>query len=208
MFVCDDGRLVGVSRVRRSSARSWRPGSTRGRRRSATIAEPPNATLESTTLLTEAFAFLEERDYERVPVVDDGNLVGVLSRAVVQRRLAEDEPPRTKRRAGLEALGGRGDRIGLGESVARASRRVARTSSSVRCRPSSNFSGACPTASSTSVTRAPIAPSTLRSSAAAQMPPKAPALELITATGFVRKAFVANGREAQSSAFLSAPGID
>jgi CBS domain-containing protein len=30
---------------------------------------------------------------ERVPVVEDGRLVGVLSRVVLQRRLAEDEPP-------------------------------------------------------------------------------------------------------------------
>jgi CBS domain-containing protein len=37
---------------------------------------------------------LEEHDLERVPVVEEGGrLVGVLSRAVVQRRLAEDEPP-------------------------------------------------------------------------------------------------------------------
>jgi CBS domain-containing protein len=36
---------------------------------------------------------LEERDLERVPVVDSGNLVGVLARGIVQRRLAEDEPP-------------------------------------------------------------------------------------------------------------------
>jgi CBS domain-containing protein len=37
---------------------------------------------------------LEERDFERVPVVEEGGrLVGVLSRAVVRRRLAEDEPP-------------------------------------------------------------------------------------------------------------------
>jgi CBS domain-containing protein len=43
--------------------------------------------------LDEAFRTLEERDLERVPVVEDGRLVGVLSRAVVQRRLAEDEPP-------------------------------------------------------------------------------------------------------------------
>jgi CBS domain-containing protein len=57
------------------------------------IAEPPNATIDSMTPLTRAFAFLEEHDYERVPVVDNGRLVGVLSRAVVQRRLAEDEPP-------------------------------------------------------------------------------------------------------------------
>jgi predicted transcriptional regulator len=44
--------------------------------------------------LTDAFAFLEQNDYERVPVVDeDGRLVGVLSRSSVQRRLQEDEPP-------------------------------------------------------------------------------------------------------------------
>ena len=57
------------------------------------LAEPPNATVESTTLLADAFAFLEENDYERVPVVENGRLVGVLSRSAVQRRLAEDEPP-------------------------------------------------------------------------------------------------------------------
>jgi CBS domain-containing protein len=56
------------------------------------IAEPPNATIESSQALGDAFAFLEEHDYERVPVVEDGRLVGVLSRSVVQRRLAEDEP--------------------------------------------------------------------------------------------------------------------
>ena len=42
--------------------------------------------------LEEAFRFLEAEDAERVPVVDDGHrLVGVLSRSVLQRRLAEDE---------------------------------------------------------------------------------------------------------------------
>ena len=46
--------------------------------------------------LADAFAFLEEQDYERVPVVEDGKLVGVLSRSAVQRRLAEDEPPRRR----------------------------------------------------------------------------------------------------------------
>ena len=44
--------------------------------------------------LEDGFHQLEERDFERVPVVEEGGrLVGVLSRAVVQRRLAEDEPP-------------------------------------------------------------------------------------------------------------------
>ena len=42
--------------------------------------------------LDEAFRTLEERDLERVPVVEDGRLVGILSRSVVRRRLAEDEP--------------------------------------------------------------------------------------------------------------------
>jgi CBS domain-containing protein len=58
------------------------------------IAEPPNFTLDAGLGLEEAFRFLEEEDLERVPVVEEGGrLVGVLSRAVVQRRLAEDEPP-------------------------------------------------------------------------------------------------------------------
>lgn len=99
VFVCDGGRLVGVvtrkTLVREVVAAGLDPSATS----LGSIAEPPNATLESTTPLTDAFAFLEERDYERVPVVEDGNLVGVLSRAVVQRRLAEDEPPRAEETA-------------------------------------------------------------------------------------------------------------
>jgi CBS domain-containing protein len=58
------------------------------------IAEPPYHTLDAGLGLDDAFHFLEEEDLERVPVVEqDGRLVGVLSRAVVRRRLAEDEPP-------------------------------------------------------------------------------------------------------------------
>ena len=57
------------------------------------IAEPPHYTLDASLPLDEGFRTLEELDLERVPVVEGGRLVGVLSRAVVQRRLAEDEPP-------------------------------------------------------------------------------------------------------------------
>jgi CBS domain-containing protein len=57
------------------------------------IAEPPIFTLDASMPLDEAFKALEEHDLERVPVLEEGRLVGVLSRAVVQRRLAEDEPP-------------------------------------------------------------------------------------------------------------------
>ena len=93
VFVCEDGRLTGVitrkTLVSDVVARGLDPKTTAV----GTFAEPPNATIESTTPLGEAFAFLEESDYERVPVVEDGKLVGVLSRSAVQRRLAEDEPP-------------------------------------------------------------------------------------------------------------------
>jgi len=57
------------------------------------IAEPPRFTLDADLPLDAGFHLLEEHDFERVPVVENGRLVGVLSRAVVQRRLAEDEPP-------------------------------------------------------------------------------------------------------------------
>jgi CBS domain-containing protein len=93
VFVCDEGQLAGVitrkTLVREVVARGLDPKTTA----LGSFAEPPNATIDSSTPLSEAFAFLEEMDYERVPVVEDGRLVGVLSRSAVQRRLAEDEPP-------------------------------------------------------------------------------------------------------------------
>src|SRR5262249_19750359 len=59
----------------------------------ASIAEEPRYTIGPDLPLEDAFRFLEEHDAERVPVVEDGRLIGVLSRSVLQRRLAEDEPP-------------------------------------------------------------------------------------------------------------------
>jgi CBS domain-containing protein len=93
VLVCEEGRLVGVvtrkTLVREVVAPGRDPRTTELR----SIAEPPIFTLDADTGLEAAFHELEERDLERVPVVEDGRLVGVLSRAVVQRRLAEDEPP-------------------------------------------------------------------------------------------------------------------
>ena len=57
----------------------------------ADVVEPPYYTLSPDLPLDEAFRFMEEHDAERVPVVEDGRLIGVVSRAVLQRRLAEDE---------------------------------------------------------------------------------------------------------------------
>ena len=88
------GRLLGVvtrkTLVREVVAAGREPGGVALRE----IAEPPNFTLDASLELEGAFRLLEEHDLERVPVVEEGGrLVGVLSRAVVQRRLAEDEPP-------------------------------------------------------------------------------------------------------------------
>jgi len=94
VLVCEDGRLVGVvtrkTLVREVVAAGLDPSTTALRE----IAEPPIFTLDADADLDAAFRELEERDLERVPVVEpDGRLAGVISRAVVQRRLAEDEPP-------------------------------------------------------------------------------------------------------------------
>jgi len=93
VLVCEGGALVGVvtrkTLVREVVAHGRDPETTT----LGEIAEEPNATVDASMRLEAAFAFLEEHDYERVPVVENGKLVGVLSRSGVQRRLAEDEPP-------------------------------------------------------------------------------------------------------------------
>jgi CBS domain-containing protein len=43
--------------------------------------------------LDEALHRMAELDLERLPVTEDGKLLGVLSREPIARRLAEDEPP-------------------------------------------------------------------------------------------------------------------
>jgi CBS domain-containing protein len=94
VLVSDDGgQLVGVvtrkTLVREIVAAGRDPRATSLR----DIAEPPLFTIDASMDLDEAYHVLEEQDLERVPVVEDGRLVGILSRTVLQRRLAEDEPP-------------------------------------------------------------------------------------------------------------------
>jgi CBS domain-containing protein len=92
VYVTEDERLVGVvtrkTLVREVIAHGLDPKATE----LGTIAEAPHFTIGPDILLEEAFRFLETEDAERVPVVDEHHrLVGVLSRSVLQRRLAEDE---------------------------------------------------------------------------------------------------------------------
>ena len=85
VLVCDEGMLVGVvtrkTLVREVVAAGRDPEQTT----LGEIAELPNATIDSELPLDQAFGFLEEQDYERVPVVEDGKLVGVLSRSAGRR---------------------------------------------------------------------------------------------------------------------------
>jgi glycine betaine/proline transport system ATP-binding protein len=92
VYVIEDDRLVGVvtrkTLVREVVARGLDPTATELR----SIAEVPHLTIGPDVPLEEAFRFLEAEDAERVPVVDEHHrLLGVLSRSVLQRRLAEDE---------------------------------------------------------------------------------------------------------------------
>jgi CBS domain-containing protein len=97
LVVDDAGALVGLvtpdSLVEHVVAAGLDPRST-----PVTVAAgPPALTLDADMSLDDGYRLLEESDVERAPVTEGGRLVGVLSRSVVQRRLAEEEP-----RAGQE----------------------------------------------------------------------------------------------------------
>ena len=93
IFVVDaTGALTGVVTRKTLVARVVAPGLDPRTTELGSIAEPPTYTIDADVALDEAFHFLEQHDAERVPVVEHGRLVGVLSRSVLLRRLAEDEP--------------------------------------------------------------------------------------------------------------------
>ena len=100
VYVCDDGRFVGVVTRKTLVAEVVAAGRDPRATTVGELAEPPNWTIDPELPLDAAFGKLEEWDAERVPVVQGERLVGVLSRSVLQRRLAEDEPP-----ADVDALG-------------------------------------------------------------------------------------------------------
>lgn len=94
VYVLDaDGGLVGVLTRKTLVSRIVAAGLDPRTTTIGALAEPPYYTIDANVPLDEAFRFLEENDAERVPVIEHGRLVGVLSRSVLQRRLAEDEEP-------------------------------------------------------------------------------------------------------------------
>ena len=59
----------------------------------AEVADGDVATIPPDLPLDEALYRMAELDLERMPVTEDGRLLGVLAREPIARRLAEDEPP-------------------------------------------------------------------------------------------------------------------
>ena len=93
VFVVDGERLTGVVTRKTLVSKVVAEGRDPNAVLLGEIGEEPYYTLDPEVPLEDAFHFLEEHDAERVPVVEDGRLIGVLSRSVLQRRLAEDEEP-------------------------------------------------------------------------------------------------------------------
>ncbi len=94
VYVTEGGRLVGVVTRKTLVREVVATGRDSRTTTLGEIAEPPDNTIAPDVPLEDAFRFLETEDLERVPVVDgDDRLVGVLSRSVLLRRLAEDEVP-------------------------------------------------------------------------------------------------------------------
>ena len=57
------------------------------------VADSDVVTISPDLPLDEALYRMAELDVERLPVTDDGRLLGIVAREPIARRLAEDEPP-------------------------------------------------------------------------------------------------------------------
>ena len=92
LVVDSRGALVGVVTPDALVENVVSPGNDPRSTPLAKVAVEPALVIDADLPLDEGYRLLEEADAERAPVVEAGRLVGVLSRSVVQRRLAEDEP--------------------------------------------------------------------------------------------------------------------
>jgi len=92
VLVADGERLVGCIGAEDIVAAVAR-GLDLQRATAAEIADESIVTIPPDLPLDEALHRMAELDLERMPVTDDGRLLGVLAREPIARRLAEDEPP-------------------------------------------------------------------------------------------------------------------
>jgi predicted transcriptional regulator len=91
-LVADEGRLVGCV-TRESIVAAVARGDDLTSRTAADLADGDVTTIGPESHLDEALHLMVERDLDRVVVVEDGRLLGILPREPILRRLAEDEPP-------------------------------------------------------------------------------------------------------------------
>jgi CBS domain-containing protein len=92
VLVVDDGHLVGCLTTISIVAAVAEGRDLRGLA-VGELCDPEVATVSPDTTLEEALHLMAERGLERLVVAEDGRLLGVLPRAPLVRRLAEDEPP-------------------------------------------------------------------------------------------------------------------
>ena len=207
VLVCDGGEFVGVitrkTLVREVVARGLDPRTTTLRE----IAEVPNATIDSDD------AALARRSPSSRSATTSGcrSSTAAGSSACCRARRSSADWRRTTPAGGAETeaeLGREQSRLGdRGERVQRVAELLADLVVNEAAVLVELLGGAADRELDLA-TRAPMAPSTLRSSACAHTAPNRPALEPITATGFPTEHVGASGRDAQSSAFFSAPGIE
>lgn len=93
VLVCEGGRLLGLVTREALVERVVAAGRDARSTPLEEIVERDVLTVGPDGAADDAYRLMEENDLERLPVTEDGRLVGVLSRSVLQRRLAEDEAP-------------------------------------------------------------------------------------------------------------------
>ena len=92
VLVVDDYRLVG-SVTEEAVVAAVAEGLDLRELTAGDLADPDVPTVGPDTPLDEAILLMGETSLERMAVVEDGRLLGILPREPVVRRLAEDEPP-------------------------------------------------------------------------------------------------------------------
>ena len=90
-LVADGARLLGCV-TKDSIVAAVARGLDVGTARARDVCESDVTTVAPEMPLDEALHLMADRDLERLPVIEDGRLLGVLPREPAARRLAEDQP--------------------------------------------------------------------------------------------------------------------
>jgi predicted transcriptional regulator len=94
-IVAADGRLVGCV-TREAIVVAVARGMDVAAATAGDLADRDVTTVGPDDALDDALHVMAERDLDRVVVVEDGRLLGILPREPILRRLAEDEPPESE----------------------------------------------------------------------------------------------------------------